>query len=497
MQKNAYLIFCCVLCLLSFCIISCEKITKIRAQHYYNNAKKFYDEGKYLEATEACDNALTFDPLMYDALYLRAMVYYQAGGYKESLDWFRKALQQQPDNIPLRMLFADAAIKAEKYLAAIKQYMFLVEKEPGNQEFLFLLQYARVKSRDDVAIGRAQNELAQLIQQNYNDPRIYCLAAELAILRNELPEAESLLAQHYTSHPIWTETMLLLADNYASSKNFDKVSDLYKNIIEKTDDKKTLQERLADILLFNKQYDSAEPVLWDLNEHYPDDMNVCIKLFECLKALKKFDAAERIISLAIDKHPDDFNLKKKKIELFIQKTDYDNALAEAKRILGTIVEKRSPKYLEIKNLIGDIYFNAGNLIEAQKCAEDVLVLQPNDTQARFTLCRIKIQTSAGLSLIGELRQLIGESPRNPEFYYYLGIAHKKRNEMVMAEKAFRESLAIDPSHKEALIALGELYFQQGAFSNLETSIREYRKFKPDDNETMQMLEAIKKKYMSQ
>ena len=468
----------------------------MRAQHYYNSAKKLYETGNYPEALKECDNALTFDPLFYDAIYLRGTILYRAGTYKDATEWLKKVCQIQPDNTQLRLLVTDAAMKAGKYGVAVNQLKILLEKEPGNQELLFLLRYAQIKSRNDTEVGKAIKEIERLIGQDHDDPRIYCLAAELAILRNDLTEAEMLLAKHYTPHMIWSETMLMLADSYIAANNFHKVIELYKSLIEKTDEKKPLQTRLSDILLNNKKFTIAEPVLRDMTGQYPDDTDLQIKLFTCLKALKQYDDAERIISDTISKQPDNFDFIKKKIELFIQKTDYAKATAEAAHLLKKI-DKTSPQHLDIKNLMADIYFYSGNYSAAAKCAEEVLMLNPNNTHARFNLCRIKMQTSASIEVIGELRQIINENPRDSELYYYLGLAHSKRNELVMAEKAFLESMKIDPANKEALIALGELYFQQGAFSSLEPIVREYEKINPDDNETRQILAAIKRKYMSQ
>ncbi|MCX8043082.1 MAG: tetratricopeptide repeat protein, partial [Desulfobacterota bacterium] len=232
-RNISYLLYC-----LLFLVTACEQIATLRAQQYFNQAKKYYDEGNYSKAMETCDYALTFDPTFLDALTLKGMIYYQTGSYKNSLEWIRKAVTQKPDDKQLRMILIDALFKAERYESAIKQIQFLLANNPNDSELNFLYYYAHIKSRSDALIGKIQNELRTIINKGSEDHRFYCLVAELEILKGDLSQAKTILLEHYTPHPVWRGTMLLLADAFRANGDYANVVDIYNTIAEKADDKK-------------------------------------------------------------------------------------------------------------------------------------------------------------------------------------------------------------------------------------------------------------------
>lgn len=471
-------------------MIACEKLASTRAQHYLENAKKLYDAGDYKNAIKECDNALTFTPSSFDALSLKGMSYYQVADYENSIVWLQSAAKQKPEDKQLKRLLIDSFMKTGKYFGAINEIELLLRDDPQNEDLIFLYYYTHIKTRIDSFVGKAQNALKQLIEQNCKDLRIYCLAAELEILKENFSEAEKLLLQHYTPEAIWQNTMLLLADAYIARKDYKKTIEIYHAIIEKAEDKKTLYKKLAEALFRNKQYTYAAEVLKTLHEQDPDDTMVRQKFIDCLIASKHYDSAEHIIDSAIQKLPDDADLIKAKISVLMEKGDLNTALKVAQTKMA-LYPKESLFYRELKNKIAEIYFLQGNNDEATKIIKEILKEYPTDMYARFTYCKIKLKNSTSIALIGELRQLINENPNNAEYYYYLGLAHQKRQETVMADKAFRGALEKDPGHRGALLALAEINFKAGSFNIIEKDIQNYFKIHPDDKETLRILNSMK------
>gem|GEM_PF-2493386 len=479
-----------LLCLIVCCFTACEKLATMRAHHYFNNAKKLYEAGDYRNALEECDNALTFDPNFIDAVYLKGMIYYRTASYKSSIEWLRKAVLQKTDDQELRRALIDALLKAERYPGAINNIKILLDQNPTDPELLFMYYYAHIRSRDDNLIGKAQEKLTELVNQNYEDPRIYCLVAELAILKGDHAQAQELLKRFYTPHEIWENTMILLADSFARAGDYNKVLEIYDDAIQKSNKKRMLQDRLTKILLLNRQYKLTVQFLSPLYAQYPNDREILFNLITCFASLKKFEEAQHIIDTALKAYPDDLDLKRKKIEILIYENKLDDAMSITMATMSSCPQK-SPEYIEFKNKVAEIYFLRGKFDEAKAQAQEIFMLSPKDIQARFLLCKIELQESANISVVGELRQLINENPNNAEYYYYLGLAHRKRKENVMAEKAFREALQKNPGHQGALIALAKIYYPQGSFNILEKDIQEYFKIYPEDNETMQLLNKIK------
>ncbi len=69
-----------------------------------------------------------------------------------------------------------------------------------------------------------------------------------------------------------------------------------------------------------------------------------------------------------------------------------------------------------------------------------------------------------------------------ELYFLRGNAYMARGELALAEQAYLEALAIDPSHADAQSNLGVLYYRQGQYERAEERFRQALRSRPDDAE---------------
>ncbi|MEI6127496.1 MAG: hypothetical protein WCQ99_13195, partial [Pseudomonadota bacterium] len=340
-----------------------------------------------------------------------------------------------------------------------------------------------------------REELAAIMQQGCDDPRIYCLEAETKILRGDLSGAEAMLAQHKTSHAIWLATMKMLAGEYEQQQNIKKTIELYESIIDSMEDKHPIQKELVGVLLKNKKIAEAEQFLRDMLRIYPDDLQDRLNLVACLTSRDNLEEADRIIAAEIKKDPENFMLRKALIELYAKKGVFDKTIEVAQGMLPALTSNPL-QCLEMKNIIADIYFKNSSYEESKSYSKDILATDPKNIQARFNLCRITIQKSkepVSLETIGDLRLLINDNPAEPDYYYYLSIAHKTRGENIMAEKALCDALNRMPDHKESLLSLADMYVPQGMFSSIKKRLEDYLKLKPDDAEIISLLERVQNK----
>jgi predicted Zn-dependent protease len=100
------------------------------------------------------------------------------------------------------------------------------------------------------------------------------------------------------------------------------------------------------------------------------------------------------------------------------------------------------------------------------------------------LARISLDEGRTLLVIAELRRLVSEDAENPEFNYYMGLAHLARNEGAAAGASFKAALAIDPFFKPAVIKIVEIYFSKEFFVDAERIINEFLALNPDDPDVL-------------
>jgi hypothetical protein len=80
--------------------------------------------------------------------------------------------------------------------------------------------------------------------------------------------------------------------------------------------------------------------------------------------------------------------------------------------------------------------------------------------------------------LGLLRQAIERQPRDAVYAFYLGLALDKSNDAAGAEQQFSRAIELDPSRKEAYIALCTIYSKQGRLREVAAAIDRYLKWNP-------------------
>ncbi len=95
-----------------FFVASCSRDPKVQAQRYVENGNKFFEKGKYKEASIMYRRALQKDLKFGEAYYRLALTEIKLAAYGDAVRALRRAVELQPDN-------ADASVKlADIYMVA-------------------------------------------------------------------------------------------------------------------------------------------------------------------------------------------------------------------------------------------------------------------------------------------------------------------------------------------------------------------------------------------
>ena len=98
-----------------FFLASCSRDPKVQAQRYVENGNKFFEKGKFKEASIMYRRALQKDLRFGEAYYRLALTEIQLTAYGDAVRSLRRAVELQPNN-------TDAAVKlADIYLVASTQ----------------------------------------------------------------------------------------------------------------------------------------------------------------------------------------------------------------------------------------------------------------------------------------------------------------------------------------------------------------------------------------
>lgn len=124
--------------------------------------------------------------------------------------------------------------------------------------------------------------------------------------------------------------------------------------------------------------------------------------------------------------------------------------------------QRSREYAD--NLkAGNLRYKEGRWDEARRAYELALAAKPDDPDVHHRLAVVADKQQMFGAADDHYEAALRKRPRDPNLLSDIGYSHILRGDDRPAEKTLREALAIDPSHKAAMLNLGTLYSKQGRY----------------------------------
>lgn len=153
------------------------------------------------------------------------------------------------------------------------------------------------------------------------------------------------------------------------------------------------------------------------------------------------------------------------------RSDYvEKAISEYK-----LAMEADPDSLFLRVELADLYWRISRIGDAVREAEAVLKINPNQEDAHRLLGHIYLRNLTEAQpdhvakdslhkAIDHFEALIRLKPSDTESYVILGRLYKLNNEPAKAEAAFKKILTSDPSSRNALSSLAQLYTDQGDYA---------------------------------
>jgi tetratricopeptide (TPR) repeat protein len=170
----------------------------------------------------------------------------------------------------------------------------------------------------------------------------------------------------------------------------------------------------------------------------------------------EYDKALSEYLAALDYAPDSRDILTRTADLYLRNGDTDRAVATAEEALA-----RYPDDPELLNFLSQLYLRQDDLDSAEKVYRRLIAVDPEDIKAYFLLALAYIRADRyddAKALVAEARRRQPESPL-PD--YYLGRILREQGDDRGALKAFRKSMAKDPSFEAPYLDSADVLERQG------------------------------------
>ena len=422
-------------------LVSCNRDPNVAKKRYLDSGNKYYERGKFKEASIMYRNALQKDQRYGPAHYRLGLTYIHMGQLAPAVQSLRRAVELLPVEQPDHW---DAAIKlSEIYLAASpdKEYQSEVEgftkqllkRDPnsydghrlsGDLEFVRSAAALRVGQKDE-AKGFLANAIAEYRKADAIRPEQAGIGMQLA--RALFAYGDPASAEQIYLHLVEKHKTL----DYA-------YTELYR-----LDMLTGKPEEGEKVLKMGFQGDPKQfGFLTMLAAHYYNEKRTSdmVGVLEQIKAHSK-DFPQAYLAVG---------------DFYLRMGSNDDAIREYRQ---GIAKDPSKKATYEKRIIESL-MREGKREEAAEVNADILKADPNDNDAHGLAATLLLDKGDINRALTELQSVVARAPNNAVAHYNLGRAHEARGESEQARQEYQKAVDIRPDYLLARLAVAQLQLRK-------------------------------------
>jgi len=513
-------IFACFLAL-TLLLGSCSRDPETRKKKFLANGNKYFESGKFREASIMFRNALKEDARYGEAYYRLALTSIKLGQYPDAVNAFKRSVELQPDNLDAARQLSDIYITVYSSDPK-KQAGFLKETEdiaarlkkthPNSYEYLRLqgiLDQVAQKAQEALdhylAADKAkpgepdmQVSIASMYMALKREPEGEALLSKLLatskgflrgydilygyyVRSNRLPDAERIVRLRVTDHPELITARIALAAHQAALGKQAEMTQVLDEIIKESAKFPDAYEQVGSFYFRLRDFDRAIKIREQGMAAAKDDATkktLRKGIVESLTAQNKITEAQTMVEAMLKADPKDPEAIAIRAHLWLLGGKPEN-LNAAIADLQSVVSKLPDNFV-LKFDLGNALMIRGDLDAAKVQLVEVLKLKPDFFPARNALAQLSLQKqdwATALQLSGEV---LGQSPNNLFGRLVRSHALMAQNNRPQAKALLQETLKMYPKSKDARYQLGFAYFTEKDYKNADENFRAVYFTEPPD-----------------
>jgi tetratricopeptide (TPR) repeat protein len=433
-------------------LVACTRDPNVAKVRYLESGNKYFSKGKYKEARIMYKDALQKDQRYGPAYYKLGLTALQLGSAAEAVQALRRALELLPPADPDHW---NAGIRlSEIYLAVGRDQKDLLDE---TDHFCSELLKRSPNSFDghrlmgDLNFARA---IAAFSSARKEDGQ-HLMAAAIA----EYEKAN-------TIKPGQPNILMQLARTSASSGEYPKAEQLFRQVIEKDKTAQVAYNELYRLLLFEGKPADAEQVLKSAFQNNPKQYGYLVNLARHYALTGNHDAMIQTLQ-QIKSHAAEYPQAYLVVgDFYLRLGDGDSAIKEYREGAG-----KNPKLkLTFDKRVIEVLMRQGKRSEAAQMNAQILKQDPNDPDAKGLAATFMLDQGDVTRALSELQALVTRAPDNPVARFNLGRAHLARGEWEQARQSFQKAIELRPDYVMARLALAQLQTSRGEYDTALKSV---------------------------
>lgn len=429
--------------------VSCNRDPNVVKARYLENGNKYFERGKYKEASIMYRTALQKDAKYGEAYYRLALAEEKLNRAAAAVNSLRRAVELLKPGTPDR---TDARIR----LADI--YLDYLERSSKHEPEI-------VAEVEKTTTDLIKADPKSLDGHRLRGRQYFVDAQEAAGKRDEARTKEALqnaIAEFNTAHalkPDNNEVVVYLARSLTASARYNEAEQLYLALLDRQKDSVQSYLELYRLYSFENKPDQAEAVLKKAIENNPKKYELLINLAQHYYARKRRDEVVKVLE-NLKSHAKDYPQAFEQAGAFYFRLGDG---AEAMRQYEDGMKVNPDRKAFYQKLIIEVLMAQGKKEDAKKINDAILAADPKDTdalqlQGALLLDRGDLQNAAS-----ELQAVVSRAPSNFVAHYNLGRALAAKGEIEPARTQFAEAARLRPDYTAARQALAQIQLSKHEF----------------------------------
>lgn len=433
-------------------------------------------------------------PSSVEAVYLLASLYTTQEKHDKAIEVVTKAISLNPKNLALRFqlinIYDSLKIKDSKKIEQIMQEIISLEPQNMLHRVTLASFYARINQLD-----KAEKTLRDAIQEDPEDADRYLLLVEFLSSRKSVSSAEAELQAAIKAMPRAYKLRFSLAKLYEGKGETDKVSQVYREIIDADGNGKNglqAKVRLADLLFKQGRRTEASTLIEEVLKENPSDNDALIGKGKLALLKGDFNGAIAAFRVVLRDQPNSVEASMLLASAHLQKKEP----GMAKDSLSKAVEM-NPTNVKARLALAQFLARNGDIGGAQKWVDEALKLAPNDMDALLAKADMLLGKKDMKGVQAMLARIKVAHPDKSVGYYQMGQFYLMQKRFDQAIGEFEQALTKPGDELQTLSAIINARLAQGKPDKAMTRLRDILKKQPDHlfvHELMAEVHITQKQY---
>ncbi len=417
---------------LLFLSVACTRDPDVIKRRYVETGNKYFERGKYKEASIMYRSALRKDARYGEAYYRLGLTYLKTGEWQQAVPAFRRAVELQPDNDDARARLAD----------------------------LYVMAYLADGRRPRQVYEEIKDLAQQMLRRNPNSYDGLRLMGYLAWGDRDLKLATDYFTRANAVKPDQPDLILALCQTLAEADRLAEAEKLGMDLIARKKDYGPIYEALYLQYVRRNQADKAEHIRRLKLDNNPKQPQPYIELAQHYFAVGRREEAAKVLERFTAQAADFPQAWRDAGDFFARVNDFDKALAYYREGLR---KGQSKDRLSYQRRIAEVMIAQGRGEEAARYLSELMKEHPGEADLQALHAAVLLDLGGRERVEAALKELqaaVARSPNNAVMRFHLGRAHRLQGNLEAAQNQLREAVRLQPDYLPPRLLLAQLHLDK-------------------------------------